>query len=852
MLISQNWITSLVRASGTAGWTVTPEELDSGFVRVGFETEGYEPIEETTGDLVFGRVKHIEELSGFKKPIRYCQVDVGQANGTGELQGIICGARNFKEGDLVVVALPGTELPGGFKIGARETYGHISAGMICSAAELGLTDKQNPGIITLSDDYGAPGEDARGPLQLDDTIFDVNVTPDRGYALSARGLTREITSAFNLPYVDMADDPSVASFDLSSVLRPTEKLIDITVDKSTKTQRFGLRKVEGIDPTVESPFWLQRELMLSGQRPVNAATDVTNYIMMLLGQPMHAFDADEVAGNLHIRNAKAGEKFETLDHVERTLSDEDVVICDDNGIQSMAGVMGGTTSEISETTTNVYFESATWDALTVARTSRRHKLTSEASRRFERGVDPAIVEVALDMACALLVEIAGGTITSGRTLVEGAVQQAEPIELRVGHPSELIGVEYSKEVVVKRLEEVGCGVVTSGIVAGSDAGDKDAGDEEEVLVVTPPSWRTDFSMPEDLIEEIMRLEGLDDIPLVLPTPRGGRGLTLEQRRRRAVTHALAYSGYAEILPTPFMANDVFDKFGLDDDPRRNVVKVQNPLDNDYAILGTTLLPSMLEAVGRNVARGRHDVSLYGVQQVAFKREDSSPMPDVSKRPTDAEIRELINSLPEQPLHAVTVGLGNKVYEGPWGEGRAYTWADSVESAQVVARAAGVELEIESAEYLPWHPGRCAALKVDGEVVGYAGELHPQVLEALELPERLCAMEIDLTAMPLRENFPAPVLSSFPALHQDIALTVDEDIPAESVRRAVKEGAGELLETVELFDVFRSEKLGEGKKSLAFKLLFRAGDRTLTDDEASEARLAAAELAKNRFGAEMRA
>ncbi|WP_394281383.1 phenylalanine--tRNA ligase subunit beta [Corynebacterium sp.] len=842
MLISQNWITRLVRASGTVNWSVTPEELDHGFVRVGFETEGYEPIEETTGDLVFGRVQKIEELTEFKKPIRYCQVDVGQANGSGELQGIICGARNFEEGDLVVVALPGAELPGGFKISARKTYDHISDGMICSAAELGMTDKQNAGIITLSDDYGAPGEDARGPLGLDDTVFDVNVTPDRGYALSARGLTREITSAFDLPYADLAKDPGVAGFDLSAVPAPTEQLIEITADESTKTQRFGLRKVEGIDPAAESPFWLQRELMLSGQRPVNAATDVTNYIMLLLGQPMHAFDAGQIAGNLHIRNAKAGEKFETLDHVERMLSDEDVVICDDNGIQSMAGVMGGTTSEISETTTDVYFESATWDALTVARTSRRHKLTSEASRRFERGVDPAIVEVALDMACALLVSIAGGTVSAGRTLVEGTVQEAQPIQLRVSHPSELIGVEYSREVVVKRLEEVGCTVAS----AGGEG-------EDEVLSVTPPTWRTDFSMPEDLIEEIMRLEGLDDIPLVLPAPRGGRGLTLEQRRRRAVTHALAYSGYAEILPTPFIANGVFDKFGLaDDDPRRNVVKVQNPLDNDYAVLGTTLLPSMLEAVGRNVARGRHDVTLYGVQQVAFQRADASPMPDVAQRPSVNEVEELINSLPEQPLHAVTVGLGDKVYAGPWGEGRAYTWADAIESAQVVARAAGVQLEIESAEYLPWHPGRCAALKVEGETIGYAGELHPQVLEALELPPRLCAMEIDLTALPLRENFPAPVLSSFPALHQDIALTVDEDVPSEAVRQAVEEGAGELLETVELFDVFRSDKLGAGKKSLAFKLLFRAGDRTLTDDEASEARLKAAELAQQRFGAEMRA
>ena len=838
MLISQNWLTGLLRSMDPAqeNWSATAEELDAGFVRVGFETEGYESIEQTDGQLVLGRVSNIEELTEFKKPIRYCQVDVGQANGTGEPQGIICGARNFAEGDLVVVALPGTVLPGGFEIAARETYGHTSNGMICSAAELGFTDKQNSGIITLSDDYGAPGDDAKGLLQLEDTVFDVNVTPDRGYALSARGLVRELASAFSLTYTDPATNPEVPGVDLSSVPAAEGTLIDIDVREETNTRRFGLRKVSGIDPAIESPFWLQRELMLLGSRPVNAATDVTNYVMFLLGTPMHAFDAGKISGGLTIRNAEAGEKFETLDHVHRDLSAEDVVICDSTGIQSMAGVMGGTTSEISETTTDVYFESAIWDPRTVARTSRRHKLSSEASRRFERGVDPELVEVALDYACALLVEIAGGTVDAGRTLI-GDAELAHPIDLRPEHPGELIGVEYSRETVMARLEEVGCRVVDRG----------------ELLAVTPPTWRTDISMAEDLIEEIVRLEGLDAVPSILPTPVGGRGLSAAQRRERAIRHALAYDGYAEILPTPFIANDVFDRWGLDaDDARRRVVKVQNPLDADYAVLGTTLLPSMLEAVVRNVARGRRDLSRDGVQQVAFQRGATTPMPSVEARPDDATIAELIGTLPYQPLHVVTVASGEIDYTGPWGEGRAYTYADAIESARVVARAAGVELEVVAAEHLPWHPGRCAELRVDGEVVGYAGELHPLVLEELELPPRTCAMELDVDALPLREVLPAPVLSAYPALHQDIALVVDEDIPAEDVRRVVEEGAGDLLESVELFDVFRGEQLGEGKKSLALKLLFRAGDRTLTDEEASERRLAAAELASQRLGAEMRA
>lgn len=840
MLISQDWVTRIL-GSAHSGWTVSSEDLDSGFVRVGFETEGYEALPETTGPLVIGQVVEIEELTQFKKPIRYCQVNVGQANGTGELQGIICGARNFRLNDYVVVALPGAELPGGFKIAARETYDHISNGMLCSAAELGFGPKAD-GIIVLGDDVADKvGEDARPIIGLADTAFDVNITPDRGYALSARGLTREIASAFDLTFPDVAQDPSVAGVDTSAVPEVEGTLIAVDLREETKAQRFGLRKVSGIDPTARTPFWMERELMLSGQRSVNLATDVTNYVMLLLGAPMHAFDANVVSGDLVVRNAAEGEKFETLDHVERKLSSGDVVICDDNGIQSLAGVMGGTTSEISDETTDVYFESAIWDPITVARTSRRHKLSSEASRRFERGVDPAIVEIALDVACALLQQIAGGTIEAGRTLV-GDVVKREPISLRATKPSEYAGVEYSRETVVARLEEVGCAVADNG----------------ETLEVTPATWRTDISMDVDLIEEILRLEGLEDIPTVLPTPAGGRGLTPAQKRRRAIGHGLAYAGYAEVLPSPFIANDTFDTWGLDkDDARRQTVAVQNPLEADKAVLSTTLLPNMLEAIARNVARGRHDLALFGLQQVAFKHAEASPMPSVESRPSDEVVTELLDSLPEQPLHVATVATGNIEHEGPWGAGRAYSYADAIESARQVARAAGIDVTVKAAEQLPWHPGRCAAIVVrgtDGEesIVGYAGELHPQVLEALELPARTCAMELDVTALPLDEKFPAPVLSSFPALHQDIALVVDEETPAEQVRLVVEEGAGELLESVELFDVFRGEQLGEGKKSLAFQLLFRAGDRTLTDDEVNEHRLAAAELAKQRLGAEMRA
>ena len=835
MLISRQWVQRLLNRTNPT-WTVTDEELDAGYVRVGFETEGYAPIEETTGPLVIGRIESIEELTGFKKPIRHCMVNVGDANGTGELQSIVCGARNFAEGDLVVVSLPGAVLPGNFAITARETYGRMSAGMICSAAELGLTDKQTKGIMTLPEGIADPGTDAREIVGLEDTVFDVNITPDRGYALSARGLTREIASAFDLVYKDPAQD-ALELFDLQAP--EVDGALDRTVNvqPETKARRFGLRAVRGIDPSKESPLWMQRELMLCGQRPVNAATDVTNYVMLLLGQPMHAFDGDKINGDLSVRLAQEGEKLRTLDDVERELHSEDVVICDDSGIQSLAGVMGGSTSEISDTTSAVYFEAANWDPITVARTSRRHKLSSEASRRFERGVDPALIEVALDLACALLLDIAGGSVDRGRLIV-GDTPAMPNISMSAQYPGQIAGVDYSDATVVSRLEEVGCAVEAS----------------DGMLSVTPPTWRPDLRMPADLVEEVVRLEGLEDIPSIVPTAPAGRGLSASQRRRRAIGHALAYNGYVEVLPTPFIANDVFDVWGLDaDDERRKTVRVQNPLDADYAVLATTLLPSLLDAIKRNVARGEKDVTLFGIEQVTIARgEGRSPMLSTAQRPSDEEVENLLNSLPLQPLHVATVACGSIDHHGPWGEGRAYTYADAIESAQVVARASDVQLDVVAAEQLPWHPGRCAALKVGDQVVGYAGELHPQVLERAGLPQRTCAMELNISALPFAPSAPAPVLSAFPLLLQDVALVVDEDVPSEKVRRVLEEHAGELLEKVELFDVYRSESLGEDKKSLAFALSFRATDRTLTDDECTEAKMAAVEAAQKALGAQLRA
>lgn len=378
------------------------------------------------------------------------------------------------------------------------------------------------------------------------------------------------------------------------------------------------------------------------------------------------------------------------------------------------------------------------------------------------------------------------------------------------------------------------------------------------IQVTPPTWRPDLTMPAELVEEVLRLEGLDKIPSIIPTAPAGRGLTPRQRMRRAVGRALAWNGWLEILPSPFIPNKTFDVWGLDaEDARRNTIRVLNPLESDVATIGTTLLPSMLDSLRRNIARGQKDLGLFGVEQVTLPTPTSgaSPMPSTASRASDDDIRALLASLPDQPLHVAVVAAGSRELQGTWGPSQPYIAADAFEAVQTIARAAGVDVVLRNAEYLPWHPGRCAEVlvEVDGRqvVVGHAGELHPQVCERADLPQRTIAVEVNLEKLPLVERFPRPVLSPFPALYQDVAVVVDEQTPAADVQAALVFGAGDLLEDIRLFDEYRAEALGAGKRSLTYSLRFRATDRTLTEDEASVARDAAVAAAASRVGATLR-
>ncbi|MER6353367.1 phenylalanine--tRNA ligase subunit beta [Streptomyces sp. NPDC001634] len=835
MRVPLSWLREYVDLPATE----TGRDVQAKLISAGLEVETVEHHgADLKGPLVVGQVLTIEELDGFKKPIRFCTVDVGEANGTGEPQEIVCGARNFSVGDKVVVVLPGAVLPGGFEISARKTYGRNSHGMICSSEELGMGEDGTKGIIVLPPETEV-GKDAIELLELVDEVLDIAVTANRGDCLSIRGVARETAIAYGLPLRDPA---------LLDVPAPNAFGYPVQVSDPLGCDRFTGRTVTGLDPEARSPIWLQRRLQKVGMRPISLAVDVTNYVMMEIGQPLHAYDRKLVLGPIGVRRAEEGEKLTTLDGVTRTLHAEDLVIADDRGPIGLAGVMGGANTEIADhdnvenATTDVVIEAAHFNAVAIARTARRHKLSSEASRRFERGVDPQAASAAAQRTVDLLVLLAGGTAEAGVTEVI-APSAPHTITIPADHPDKVAGVDYGRETVVRRLQAVGCDVY---------------GQDE--LIVTVPSWRPDLADANDLAEEVIRLEGYENLPSTLPKLPSGRGLTHRQRLHRRVGRALAGAGYVEAPNYPFVSEQIFDQFGLEaDDPARRVVKLVNPLNDEEPALRTSLLPGLLGALRRNDGRGSHDLALFETGLVFHPREEQRVAPHlpVDRRPTDEEIASLTAALPEQPRHAAVVLAGAREQTGWWGKGRPADWADAVEAARTVAREAGADLVVRKAQYGPWHPGRCAELVVvaDGteRVVGHAGELHPRVVKAFGLPERTCAMELNLEALEeVGDGVPqAPRISTFPVATQDVALVVDKSVPHADVEAALREGAGELLESIRLFDVYESEQLGEGRKSLAYALRFRAPDRTLTVDEASAARDTAVALAAERTGAVLR-
>ncbi|HYO86645.1 MAG TPA: phenylalanine--tRNA ligase subunit beta [Dermatophilaceae bacterium] len=861
----------------------TGAEVAGDLVRVGLEEEGLSGGD-IAGPIVVGRVVDLDrQVQKNGKTITFCHVDVG-AHGqrvTDRIwQEIVCGADNFTAGDLVVVVLPGAMLPGGHEITARKTYGRMSHGMICSERELGLGEDHS-GIIVLTEYFAGqpevlagltPGQDAMAPLGLGEQVIEVNVTPDRGYCFSLRGIAREYALSVGRP-AQFADPVEVA------VPAPNDTGYRVGLEDGAPIRghvgcdRYVARIVRQVDVNAPSPPWMSRRLTQMGMRPISLAVDVTNYLMLLTGQPLHAFDLDTLSGSIVVRRARAGEVLTTLDDVARPLDPEDLMITDGGSqLLAIAGVMGGATSEVSPQTRNVLIEAAHFDPTTVARSSRRHRLSSEASKRFERGVDPDIADRVAELAVRMLVEYGGGAADPGVTDADLRVPR-EPFRFRTGlawslvqpaGPGESPPEGLGHRAVLSCLQDLGCAV-------------RDVPGEPGVVEVATPPWRPDLANGPDLVEEVARVRGYEHIPSVLPTAPGGRGLTERQRVTRLIATTLAQQGLVEVLSYPFVGPERHDALGYPgEDPRRAAVRLANPLSDEAPLLRTSVLATLLDTLRLNHNRGARDAALYEIGLVTLLGPDGlrvAPVPGIEVRPDEEVLGRIRAAVPDQPRHVAFAASGDAQPAGPWGPGRAVRSEDVIGLALRLGQALRVPLRAVADQVAPYHPGRCARLEVafptvtgpeilgrhdgaggDGSAggavtVGYAGQLHPKVAAALDLPSGTCAGELDVEA--LVAAFGSPVqarpVSTFPVALSDVALLVPESVPAQRVRDALVEGAGPLLEAVTLFDVYRGEQVGPGKKSLAYRLALR-GDRTLTTEEVSAFRDAAIAVAADATGA----
>ena len=853
----------------------TAVDVAAALAKVGLEEEGIEGGG-VTGPLVVGRViSQVKEVASNGKTINYCRVDVGEHNdpaGPGHKpdhkeeypasKGIVCGAHNFHEGDWVVCILPGGVLPGNFAIGGRKTYGHWSDGMICSANELALGEDHD-GIIVLASPTGAsqvtfpglvsesdlvPGASAISLLGLDEETLEINVTPDRGYSFSIRGVAREYGHSTGQPFRDPAALPVTGNRTADAL---AEGVFEVAIEDGAPIRgtvgcdRFAARVLRGFNPAAESPAWMKRRLDQAGMRPISLAVDVTNYVMLELGHPLHAYDLEKVVEPIVVRRAVKGEVLTTLDDVDRILNVEDIVVADSAGGRGarpigLGGVMGGAATEVSAATVDVLLEAAHWDPITIARTARRHRLGSEASRRYERGVDTQLAPVAIERALRLMQEFGGGELDEVWLDIDNTVAP-QAIAMDVAYPSQIVGVEYTPEEVVEALETVGCAV------------DRDA----ESLLVTPPTWRPDLTTAVTLVEEVARLSGYDDLPSVLPVAPPGRGLTHSQRVRRSIARTLAESGLTEVLTYPFIAESRLDELGVPaQDPRRDVVRLANPLSAEQPLMRTTMLATLVDAVKVNLGRGEQDVAVYELGR-AYQ---AKHIGNITVDPTDGqitpeEVAALNEALPGQPRRVAGIMAGNRVRAGWNGHATAWGWADALAAVERVVAAAGGAVVVTQGSRMPWHPGRAATYWLEsGEFVGHAGELHPKVCERLGLPARSVAFEVvldDLIASTDGQILAAEPVSQQVLAKEDFAFVVSADVAAGDLVRVVRAAGGSVVQDARVFDVYMGEQVGEGKKSLAVNVVMRAADHTLPADEVLAVREAIIGAAEAEFGAVLR-
>lgn len=828
---------------------VTPEQVHAELVKVGFEEEDLHGFE-VTGPVVVGEVlEFVDEEQSNGKTIRWCQVRVapdGQkaADGGDAIHGIVCGAHNFVVGDKVVVTLPGSVLPGPFPIAARKTYGHVSDGMMASAKELGLGEGHD-GIIRLIEMGLDPevGTDAIELLGLAESAVEINVTPDRGYAFSIRGVAREYSHATGSPFRDPAHE--VISRDGVQVATEFGTTFPVSVNDPAPIRGrsgcsvFATRIVRGIDATKPTPAWMVSRLKLAGIRSISLPVDISNYVMLEMGQPNHAYDLDTLSGDIVVTRAKQGEKFTTLDDVERTLNAEDLLITSGGKTIGLAGVMGGLATEITDSTTNVLIEAANFDPVSIARSARRHKLPSEASKRFERGVDPEVAAVAAARVAQLLVDYAGGQIVD-----EGSFFSTHPlpeaIVLPDGFVSGLIGLDYTQDQITGSLSVIGCDV--SAVNGG--------------LSVIPPTWRPDLTDKWTLAEEVARIVGYHLIPSELPVAPPGRGYTIAQQVRRRVSDALAATGHTEVLSYPFFDEGTNNLYGSATQESVPQVRLANALDSEQGWMRTSLIPGLIATAARNRSRGLTDLALFETGLVFLPEKGTEYGQDIvaaGQRPDEKTLSALYSGVPPQPRFISGLLTGDALSKQPGQKAVAYSWEDALTAVQQISLGAGVSIDVQQGTHKAFHPGRTAELLLNGTVIGYAGELLPALAEAAHLPRTVAVFELNLDAVCEAAGNPhtAHVIGTMPAATQDVSLVVHDSVTAAQLHDALVEGAGSLLEEATLVDVYQGTGIPEEHKSVTFALRFRAPDRTLTQAEATEAKEAGVALAAKLYKATIR-
>ncbi len=793
----------------------------------GTELERIERVGVGASDgFVVGKVLSAERHPDADR-LKVCTVDVGG----GEPSTIVCGAANVAAGQTVPVALPGAVMPDGTKLGKAKLRGVESSGMILAEDELGIGD-QHSGIVVLEDDGVVAGTPLIEALPIADEVLELEITPNRPDCLAVYGVAREVHAATG---AELAEDPTAADADPSGDDR-AEDHATVEIADPEICLRFTARVFEDVK-VGPSPLWLKQRLIAAGQRPISNVVDVTNYVMLLTGQPMHAFDLDEVRGSrIVVRRAEDGETMTTLDDVERTFDSSMALVCDAEGPSGIAGIMGGQVSEVSEATTRVLMEAATWVGPNVLGTSKALGLRSEASTRFEKQLHPEQAIAAQRLAARLIVELAGGRLVPGTIDAYPTALQPRAVELRLDRLERLLGERIPDAEVERILTSLGFDVAPG----------------EGSLTVTVPPWRdADVQREADLVEEVARVYGLDKLPTTLPARERAVGrLTHAQRLRRRLEDALRDRGLDEIVGWSFTAPETLERLRLGDTP---VLEIANPLSEDHSAMRPLLLPGLLDAARHNTAHGAAGVALFESAHV-YRPDGELGAPDGSPR----------GATPATERHHLA-GLLTRSAPATWrssaGPADFYAGKGLVEA---LLATAGLKLYVEPSTLPFLHPGRTATVSAvaDGPLrdggepglyeIGWVGEIHPLVARAWDL-EGAVAFELDGdTLAELTDGVLATYgdVTSFPAVLQDIAVVVAADVTAATVEEAVRTGGGDLLVATEVFDVYEGEQVGEGNRSLALRLEFRAPDRTLTEDEVAGLRQAI-ESALARIGGRLR-